>query len=205
MPGTSETGFTILNPGCGGSVMDEEKITFQLTEQEILEEIPAVRHRPKIIISGVNADDISSVLNNSPIGNEYALVVRNIPSGVQQISGSVNAAVELPGPPVTLFGITTLVPSSVETTVASFIVPVGYTFHAVGFIASGSVNAIFQFYLDTAVKSAARNSVAEPTVSIDFNYAYPSLGAGLIAKVTATHYQTGINADFEATILGYLT
>src|SRR5437773_5632379 len=56
--------------------------------------------RERIQITGSAAAAISSVLNANPAGTEYGLIVRNIPSGTQPISGSVavsNAYIDVRG------------------------------------------------------------------------------------------------------------
>lgn len=184
----SET-FTELNPGSGGDVFDEELVSgFPVA--------PIDRKRERVQIAGATRFEIARVINTNPTGTEYAVVTRNIASGIQSIS--------LPGTPVVEFGTIALVPASTETTVVSYVVPALKVFYGMGFIASGDVDGRYVFYINATAKIAARSSVAEPTANIDFKFVSPIAVAGQTITIKATHYATGILAEFEATILGYL-
>jgi hypothetical protein len=184
----SET-YTELNPGSGGDVFDEELVVgFPVA--------PTERKRERVQIAGASRFEIARVINVAPDGSEYAVVTRNIASGIQSIS--------LPGTPIVEFGTVAGVPANTETTVASYVVPALKVFYGMGFIASGDVDGRYVFYIDATAKIAARSSVAEPTSNIDFKFVSPTASAGQTVTIKATHYATGITAEFEATILGYL-
>jgi hypothetical protein len=188
--------YTELNLGSGGSFMDETLVTY-LVE-------PLERRRERIHLAGCLAEQLSEVLNTEPSTTDYGLVVRNIPSGKQTV------ALELPGEEVSVCDIATLVPSNTETTVVSYTIPVGKTFHGVGWTASGDVDAIYRFKINGVLKMVARSSVAWPTIQMEFFLATPKGTAGQLVVVTAEHFGintatgVGIFAEFDATILGYL-
>lgn len=173
--------FTILNPGVGGDVMDEEEVGFSSD--------PLKRKRERVQIAGSGQLEIARVINSSPIGNEYALVTRPILTTNE---------------PIVEYGTVSLVPSLAETTVVSYIVPVSKIFHGYGFIGAGDVNAKFIYYVDILPKVTARTTVAQQTTTINFSFGPFVATAGQTVFVKAKHYISTVLAEFEATILGYL-
>lgn len=122
---------------------------------------------------------------------------------VQGISGMTPIAVQLPGDSVVEYGVATLIPSATETTIVSYVVPVGKTFHGIGFVATGNSHGLFRMYFNGVAKIAGRSSVAVPTMDISFKQATTTALAGQTVTIKVTHYAPS-TADFEGTILGYL-
>lgn len=177
---TSE--YTILNPGIGGDVMDETGVTYVAS--------PTLRKRPRVVITGEGADEIATVHNQPPSGTEYGLITRQILS-------------PNPGTQVVHLGSVTLVPSGFEATVATYTVPSDGAFHFLGFVASGNVNAKYRLYVESTPLLSGMSSVAVPTINISFPNAIISINAGDTIRLKVTHYASGIQADFEGTIVGY--
>lgn len=186
----SNDGYTELNLGSGGSFMDETVVSHP--SPPVGE--PTERQRTRIQVGGCEFEELAEVLNTEPIDTDYGLVVR--------VAG--NSAISLPGLPVSEFGSITSISENTETTVASYIVPVGKIFHAVGFVASGTVNARFNFYIDGVLKMVSRSTAAQQTVDHGFQLVGPTGSGGVTVAIKAIHERPNINADFEATILGYI-
>lgn len=190
-------GYTELNPGSGGNVLDETIVSYPTDPME--------RRRERVQIGGCLAEQLAEVFDSPPSSTDYGLVVRPIHDGQKLTVG-----LELPGDEVHVCDLVTLVGVSTETTIASYTVPVGKTFHAIGWVASGDVDAVYRFYIDGALQMVARSSVAMPTVKMSFFLAAPTGTAGQTVSITGFHTaksQSGgvITAQFDATILGYLT
>lgn len=122
---------------------------------------------------------------------------------VQGIPGGIPLAFQTPGTSVVQYGVVTLVPSNSETTIASYIVPVGKTFYGLGFVASGNSHGLYRIYFNGVPMMSGRSSTANPTMDLSFKMATPTCSAGNAVEVKVTHYAT-VPADFEGTILGYI-
>jgi len=178
--------FTTLNLANipGGDQMDETSNVF-LTA-------PFIRKKPRIVLTGEDKTEIARVLATNPTGTEYGLVTRSIP------------AAAYPGTPVVNYGTVTLVPSSIDTTISTYTVPVSTTFYTTGFVASGDIHGKFQLYVNGLPKLAGRSSVAQPTLNLDFNRVAYVAVAGDVVTLKITHFATGLFGEFEGTILGYI-
>lgn len=174
--------FTILNPGEGGDVMDETKVIYPSA--------PVNRKRPRVVLSGENLGEIVPALNSGASGNEHGVVTRPIFTGH-------------PGTSVTQYNITTLVTNGIETTIASYTVPVGAIFYFTGFTASGNTNALYKLYVDGNTILAGRTTVANLNVERNFAYAPFNVPAGDTISLKVIH-ETNVGCDFEGTILGYI-
>jgi hypothetical protein len=173
--------FTILNPGVGGDVMDESNVIYG-TE-------PLIRKRPRVVITGENAGEIVPAITSTPSGSEYGVVTRPV--------------LGYPGSPVTVFNITTLVPTNTETTITTYTVPMDSTFYFIGFVASGNANALFKLYVDSNPVLAGRSSVANLTLPLTYSLSPFQISEGITIVLKVMH-QAGTSCDFEGTILGYL-
>jgi hypothetical protein len=173
--------YTILNPGFGGDVMDETLIVYPTS--------PTNRKRPRVVLTGEGIDDIVPAQTSPTDGTEFGLVTRPVvPS--------------YPGLEANIFGLVTLVPSNVETTVVSYAVPVSKTFYFIGLNASGNANALYVLYVDGSSTLAGRTSVANLTLSLNYAYSPIKVSAGDTISIKVTHY-ANTSCDFEGTILGY--
>lgn len=174
--------YTILNPGAGGDVMDETRVTYPSA--------PTTRKRPRVVVTGENIDEIIPALNTNPDGTEYGLTTRPI-------------VPNYPGDQVVSFNIATLVPSGIETTVVTYTVPSSKTFYFIGLVASGNTNALFKLYSNSTALLGGRSSVANLTLHINYAFSPIQVAEGDTISIKTTH-QAGTTCDFEATILGYL-
>lgn len=182
----SNDAFTTLNPGSSGDSMDESGISYGSA--------PTLRKRPRVVIGGDDAaGSLAGVINTQPVGSEYGLVTRNIP-----------AIAPVAGTPIAQYGNTTLVSSGSETTVASYTVPTGHTFYVCSFVATGNVNARYTLYLNGQATLVGISSVANLNVDLSMRDTRIGIGESLVVNVTASHANSGIQANFDATILGYL-
>jgi hypothetical protein len=187
--------YTQLNVGVGGDFMDEEEVTYPLSDP------PTIRKRPRIVLYGVNEGELLAYLSSPPVGDELALVVRSIPSGIQ--------ATSLPGTPFNLWQQVSLVPQGTETTIISHTVSAGSSLYLLGFVASGSAAGLYRVYIGTppfvfptSVVLSGRASTAMPTINLDFKTAVQVVSPGQTVAVRVTHYAPS-GADFEGNIIGY--
>lgn len=74
-------GYTTLNPGIGGDVMDETEVEYGSG--------PLVRKRPRVVITGEGIDDIVDTTDSIPVGYERGLVVREGSRGQQTSEDSI--------------------------------------------------------------------------------------------------------------------
>lgn len=174
--------FTQLNRGTGGDYMDETGVTYPTS--------PTTRKRARIQVGGADPDSLAEVSNSPPVGNEYGLIVRGVMP-------------TYPGTPVAKEGESNLVAATVETTIVSYTVPSGKEFGFTGIVASGDVSAIFRVYINNVRIFAYRNSVANPSVLVSFPYSPFGAAQGSLVEIRGTHWSSGIQANFEATLLGY--
>lgn len=172
--------FTILNPGEGGSVMDETAVSYPSS--------PNLRKRPRIVVSGEGKDAIVPALSSNPDGSEFGIVTRPI--------------MGYPGTSVSAFNLTTLVPANLETTVVNYTVPAGKTFNFIGFAASGNANAFFKLYVSGDIVLAARSSVANLTIQMNYAFSPFQVSEGETILLKAIHCVNS-SCDFEGTILGF--
>ena len=174
--------YTVLNPGAGGDVMDESLVVYPSA--------PTNRKRPRVVITGEGLDDIVPAVTSNPAGDEFGLLVRPIVSS-------------FPGAEANTFGYVTLVPTSSETTVATYTVPAGKVFFFVGLNASGNANALYKLYVAGGAVLAARSSVANLTATISYSHSPIKVAAGDTISLKVRH-EAPVGCDFEGTILGYL-
>jgi len=172
--------FTILNPGDGGSVMDETGVIYPSA--------PFVRKRPRVVITGEGIDDIVPAISTKPTGLEFGITTRPV--------------LEYSGESITIFNFTTLVPTNTETTVTTYTVPVGKTFNFLGFVASGNANALYKLYIAGSPVLAGRSSVANLTLQMTYAMSPFQALAGETIVLRATHH-ANVGCDFEGTILGF--
>lgn len=186
-----EDGYTILNLGTGGNVMDETAVEYGCE--------PFQRLRSRVVVSGGMPDELAPVINTVPAADDYGLVVRNIPSGQQFVLVGPQDGV-----PTAIFDEVTGIMDNNESTVTSYTVPVGKKFQVTGFSASGNVDGIYRLYLNGDIYLMGYSSVAVPTISLNFQNVIVELQEGEIGLVSAFHSNTGISASFNATLIGYL-
>jgi hypothetical protein len=104
-----------------------------------------------------------------------------------------------------VYGTVTLVSSNILTTISTYIVPNTKQYQLVGFVGSGDVNAWYQLFINGKIVLTGRSTVAAQTVEITFaNTVYPIIGEGDTIQLRVIHYASGIQANFDGTILGNL-
>ena len=194
--------YTELNCGVGGSIMDEFGIDYgDVTPlPDSCAPVPpgttVLRRRAKVVLAGSDINEISSVKDGNQVGNEYALIIKQVERAYDS--------------PINYFssvsGIAADSGSGAFTTVASYTVPVGKTFVLHGFNVSGDVNAKYKLTVDNVTYFLTRTSATNLSSLTQFNRPPLEAGASSIVKVEVIYYSNiaGISANFEATIMGYI-
>jgi hypothetical protein len=150
------------------------------------------------IIGGCGPGSVD-VISTAPVGTENGLVTRPIITGIVDVNVVSGGAA---GTVANTFGTVTLVPSGVQTTIVTYIVPAGVTFQCVGYIAGGDTNAAFTLYINGTPVLMSRSTVAQQTVQTSFFGANPPVAAGQPITLKVIQQNTGIQGNFEGTILG---
>jgi hypothetical protein len=120
-------------------------------------------------------------------------IIQSVPLNVSIIS--------IPsGTPIVAYGEVTLVPSFATTTVVSYVVAAPEVTIS-GFVAGGTVNAWFKLQVNGVTKLSARSTAAEQTVNENANIV---ANAGDTVTITTIHEVSGVQANFEGTILGVM-
>jgi len=174
--------YTVLNKGCGGDAIDEEGVSFPTA--------PTTRKRSRVVIGGSDKDELARVTNAELDGSEYGLVTRSITQ-------------RYPGTSVISYNEVTLVTSNSETTVVSYTVPVSNEFNFLGVSVTGDIPARYRIFVAAAPMFAGRTTVATPNYMIEYSQAPFVVAAGTTIYLKATHYFSGLNGNFEGTIIGY--
>ncbi len=175
--------YTQLNIGANGDFIDEEGITYPSA--------PLIRKRSRVVVSGSTPEEITRILNDDPIGNEYGLITRNIPSGVQKVEFSGSSVME--------FG-TSEVEYNDETAVVTYEVT-SSELNITSIHVSGNVDSKFLLYINSDLKGVLRTTAASPNASFQFN-SNLKLVTGDIILITVKHLENGLTGTFDATILG---
>lgn len=176
--------FTELNVGGGGSVMDESGIVYSVPGE------PTDRRRSRIVISGENLNDITEIKNSQITGVEYGLVTRNIPF--------------CPTDSQIIYNTVSSVAASTLTVITTYTVPAGDTLFFRGFSGTGNVPAIYRIYVNGTAKLSLRTTSAFPNASLLYDSPVMQVAAASIITLEAIHYSTGVSADFEGSIIGFL-
>jgi len=98
-------------------------------------------------------------------------------------------------------GTVTAVPANAETTVASYVVPGGYSFKLTGLVATGSADAEWIVYDNATEVYRTRTSNGDRGVELLHGNAI-AFASGHTAAVKAVHQDVGVQ-NFYATLLGY--
>lgn len=81
-----------------------------------------------------------------------------------------------------------LVPFNVETTVLSYLVPVGQTFYIIGMMGWGDTTGEFFVKIDDTIVGGDRTTAAKPSCFRDYTAAPIKANAGSLITITATTY-----------------
>lgn len=176
--------FTILNLGVGGDTIDEESITYGSS--------PFTRKRSRIVIGGSSPLEISRVLNSNPIGTEYSLITRNIPTEVP--SGVVN------------YYNTAASVAQAATATITYTITAGKTFYLKSIIASssGAPCKVTVDYGPTSptIVAVGFYSASNPFVQINFDQPIPISQATHTVINVRIFNNAGVAQDVYSTING---
>jgi hypothetical protein len=149
--------------------------------------------RTRILLAGDQAyDEIVRVKNTAPAGDEYALLVRNVPSAPANITNTFGET-----------AITALAGGTTNNAVTY--TPSGVTFVFTGFTASSDLNGKYEVFVgtETSPRFVYRTTNANPNVVLDIKDTPLVIPSGTAIKIKATNYNTGVEGSYSATILGY--
>lgn len=149
--------------------------------------------RTRILLAGDQAyDEIVRVKNTAPAGDEYALLVRNVPSAPANITNTFGEV-----------AITALAGGTTNNAVTY--TPSGVTFVFTGFAASSDLNGKYEVFVgtETSPRFVYRTTNANPNVVLDIKDTPLVIPSGTAIKIKATNYNTGVEGSYSATILGY--
>jgi hypothetical protein len=176
--------YTVLNPGFGGSVMDETTIPYSGTVYED-------RRRARIILAGDTQEKIVQVKNDTATGSEYAIVTREIPTWQQSLTYEYGDANIAKGNP--------------ETSVVSYAVPSGYAYFFTGLNGSASAVGIFRGYLDGNQFCQMRNNITNLNVNMNSTIPLVRANPNSVVEIKAENLSVLSSESFEATMYGFTT
>lgn len=194
--------YTELNCGSGGSIMDEVGIDYgdvtPLPDQcaSLPPGTSVLRRRAKVIISGPNLNEVTSVINSNQVGNEYAITVRPVDRAYDQSIYHYDDVASVSPDDGT----------DTYTTVASYTIPASKTFAFTGVVVGGAIGGKFKVSINGSTKFILRTANTNPTNSLSFKTPPFELVDGDILEVSVIYYNdnSGLLASFEATILGFI-
>lgn len=133
---------------------------------------------------------------SAPVGNENALVVRNIPSGIQAVSIST----QNPGIPLSYFTELNSVAFGSTETISSYTVPPGRSNTLIKIDVSGTNIATYDVYLNGVSFARLRTYFGgDLSHSLDFGNSGFNLQAGDIIEVKVTNFRPSVG-DFESRV-----
>lgn len=194
--------YTELNCGAGGSIMDEIGVDYgDVTPlpdpcPSLAPGTTVLRRRAKVVISGADVSEVTTVSNTGLNGDEYGLSIRAIDRAYATSITSFDVA-------------TSVSPddgSGTYTSVSVYTIPVSSTFVFQGVIVGGDIGAKFRIKTDSTTNFIVRTSNANQTNSLMFKSPPFEVGQNGVITVEVIYYNdnSSIAADFEATILGYI-
>ena len=194
--------YTELNCGAGGSIMDEIGVDYgDVTPlpdpcPSLAPGTTVLRRRAKVVISGADVSEVTTVSNTGLNGDEYGLSIRAIDRAYATSITSFDVA-------------TSVSPddgSETYTSVSVYTVPVSSTFVFQGVVVGGDIGAKFRIKTDSTTNFIVRTSNANQTNSLMFKSPPFEVGQNGVITVEVIYYNdnSSIAADFEATILGYI-
>ncbi len=141
--------------------------------------------------------------------NKYAQRSKIVIGDAGVDGGDVSATNPLPvtieggvtGENLFVFGDATLIPSFVETTVVSYIVPADKTVELAGFIATADADVQYRLYVNGVLKVNARSTVANLNVDLSFAALHIKANSSEVIAVKLYHEYAGLFVDSEGTLL----
>ncbi len=194
--------YTELNCGAGGSIMDEIGVDYgDITPlpdpcPPLAPGTTVLRRRSKVVISGADVNEVTTVSNTGLNGDEYGLSIRAIDRAYATAITSFDTA-------------TSVSPddgSGTYTSVSVYTVPISSTFVFQGVVVGGDIGAKFRIKTDSTTNFIVRTSNANQTNSLMFKTPPFEVAENGVITVEVIYYNdnSSIAADFEATILGYI-
>ena len=95
-----------------------------------------------------------------------------------------------------------LVPYNTETTVLSYLVPVGQTFYVIGAVGWGDTDGEFFIRIDGTIVGGDRTTAAKPSCSLNYSTAPIKANAGSLITITTATYSSPSTHVMRATLLG---
>lgn len=189
--------FTILNIGDSGSIMDETAVDYGdvapvPNPYPLIPGSSVYRRRARTVLCGQGKDEISSISNDSIVGNEYALVTR--PS-IRAYQNSINEYDEAIG----------VSPNSL-TPIVSYTTPVSTVFVFTGVKVSGDVAAKYTIDVNGNPYYTMRTTAANLDGLLNFSIPPFELSATDVLTISVIYYNSSnpsLSCDFESTIMGY--
>ena len=158
--------YTELNCGAGGSIMDEIGVDYgDVTPlpdpcPSLAPGTTVLRRRAKVVISGADVSEVTTVSNTGLNGDEYGLSIRAIDRAYATSITSFDVA-------------TSVSPddgSETYTSVSVYTVPVSSTFVFQGVVVGGDIGAKFRIKTDSTTNFIVRTSNANQTNSLMFKF-----------------------------------
>jgi len=194
--------YTELNCGSGGSIMDEVGIDYgDVTPlpdacAPVAPGTTVLRRRAKVILSGANLSEVTTVSNSNLSGNEYGLSIKSLERAYAT--------------PINDFDQATSVSkdngSGTFTSVSTYTVPSAKTFVFQGAVVGGDIGAKFRIKKNSTNLFVVRTTNANTTNSLMFKTPPFEATATDVITIEVIYYNdnSSILADFEATIMGYI-
>ena len=176
--------YTVLNPGFGGSVMDETTVPYSGTVYED-------RRRARVILAGDTQDKLVEVKNAQITGNEYAIATREIPTWQQSLNFQ--------------FGDANISKNNPETTVVSYTVPSGQSYFFTGLNGSAAAVGVFRGYINGNQFIQMRNNITNLNVNMNSTIPVVRATPTQTVEIKAENLSTLSSESFEATMYGFTT
>lgn len=208
LPPITARPYTELNPGEGGSVMDETLVNIQDPNTQYPDQYPEVanyRHRQRTVVAGSTSNRVADVIGISGTYNDFGLVTRNIPYGssvyLEDFSHFPSGR------------ITTVIPN--DTTIVSYTVPINFKFYFSGYTSSGDLPALYHMEITDLSLGVTqyfwnRTNPTNLNVNVEYKNIPLILPEGYTLRLKckllnpAFYGTTPPSADYEGVILGYL-
>lgn len=157
---------------------------------ELIVGINTVERQRINIADASNPIGLTAVTNTVPVGNEYALVTRNILSGVQSVLNSIG--------PASWGQVIAVVTGATTTPVNIVSSPVGYQIK--GMLCHGTADGYFAIQVSgiTVVSGRTRSTAPMLQLILPNGISVPT-GSNIAVRVTN---ESGSTADYEVTLLG---
>ena len=142
------------------------------------------------IADASNPLGLTAVVNAAPVGTEFALVTRNVPSGVQAVLNSIGPASW--GQSLAVVAGATATPVNIVST------PAGYQIK--GILCHGTADGYFAIQVGGVTVVSGRTRSTAPMLQLILPNGISTVtGSNIAVRVTN---ESGSTADYEVTLLG---